>query len=95
MDGLLIGLYFRRMVYFNVIPYLFKVMNIIINESLSRTILTSLTTFIVVVCLFVLGGEIIHDFSFAMLIGIAVGTYSSVFVASPTVLAMAERKRKD
>lgn len=63
-----------------------EVINLSINESLSRTILTSVTTFLVVSALFVLGGDIIHDFSFAMLIGLVVGTYSSVFVASPVAL---------
>ena len=62
------------------------VINLSINECLSRTILTSITTFLVVFGLFVLGGDIIEDFSFAMLIGLVVGTYSSVFVASPVVL---------
>jgi preprotein translocase subunit SecF len=58
-----------------------------INETLSRTILTSLTTLAVIVSLFLLGGGIIHDFAFALIIGILVGTYSSVFVASPILLA--------
>lgn len=58
-----------------------------INETLSRTILTSLTTLAVVVSLFLLGGGIIHDFAFALIIGILVGTYSSIFVASPILLA--------
>ncbi len=57
-----------------------------INQTLSRTILTSLTTFIVVVSLFILGGEVINDFAFAILIGIVVGTYSSIFVASPILV---------
>jgi len=57
-----------------------------INETLSRTILTSLTTLAVVVSLFVLGGGIIHDFAFALIIGILAGTYSSIFVASPILL---------
>ncbi len=64
------------------------IINLSINESLSRTILTSLTTFLVVFALFMLGGSIIHDFSFTMLIGLVVGTYSSIFVASPVVMAM-------
>lgn len=68
-----------------------EVMNESINETLSRTILTSLTTLIVVVALFVLGGGVIHDFAFAMLIGILVGTYSSVFVASPILLVWQDR----
>ncbi len=66
--------------------HLEEVVNLSVNESLSRTILTSVTTFLVVFALYVLGGDIIHDFAFAMLIGLVVGTYSSVFVASPVVL---------
>jgi len=62
------------------------VMNTSINETLSRTILTSTTTLVVVLALFILGGGVIHDFAFAMLIGIIVGTYSSIFVASPVIL---------
>ena len=63
-----------------------EVMNSSINETLSRTILTSTTTLIVVVSLFILGGGVIHDFAFAMLVGILIGTYSSIFVASPIIL---------
>ena len=63
-----------------------EIMNKSINETLSRTILTSTTTLIVVVALFILGGGVIHDFAFAMLIGVIVGTYSSIFVASPIIL---------
>lgn len=59
-----------------------------INETLSRTILTSTTTLIVLLSLFFLGGDIIHDFAFALIVGVLVGTYSSVFVASPTLLVM-------
>ena len=59
-----------------------ELINISINQTLSRTILTSGTTLLVVLALFFLGGEIIHDFSFALLIGVAVGTYSSIFIAS-------------
>jgi preprotein translocase subunit SecF len=61
------------------------VFNRSINEVLSRTIVTSLTTFLAASSLFFLGGEVIHDFALALVIGIAVGTYSSVFVASPIV----------
>jgi len=64
-----------------------EVMNSSINETLSRTILTSTTTLVVVATLFILGGGVIHDFAFAMLVGILVGTYSSIFVASPIILA--------
>jgi preprotein translocase subunit SecF len=63
-----------------------EVINRSINETLSRTLLTSATTLIVVACLFILGGGVIHDFAFALLIGIIVGTYSSIFVASPVLL---------
>lgn len=63
------------------------VINRSINETLSRTLLTSMTTLVVVIALFVLGGGIIHDFAFALIIGIVVGTYSSVYVASPILLA--------
>ena len=59
------------------------IINLSINEVLSRTIVTSLTTALVLTALFILGGTVIHDFSLALLIGLLVGTYSSVFVASP------------
>lgn len=59
-----------------------------INETLSRTLMTSFTTVIVVVSLFVFGGEIIHSFSVAMLVGITIGTYSSIYVASTSLIAM-------
>ena len=70
------------------------ILNRSVNETLSRTLLTSLTTLFVVVTLFVLGGGIIHDFAFALIIGVVVGTYSSVFVASPILLAWQGRQRK-
>jgi preprotein translocase subunit SecF len=63
-----------------------SVMNLSINEVLSRTIVTSLTVMLTSVALFFLGGEVLHDFSLAMIIGLLIGTYSSVFVASPIVL---------
>jgi preprotein translocase subunit SecF len=63
-----------------------KVMNVSINEVLSRTLVTSLTVMITSVALFFFGGEVLHDFSLAMIIGLLIGTYSSVFVASPIVL---------
>jgi len=62
-----------------------------INETLSRTLLTSVTTLIVLFALFFLGGEIIHNFAFAMIIGVLIGTYSSIFVATPIVLAASKR----
>lgn len=64
-----------------------EVINSSINQSLSRTLLTSLTTLLMVAALFILGGEVIHDFSFALLVGVIVGTYSSIFIASPILLA--------
>jgi preprotein translocase subunit SecF len=63
-----------------------ELINQSINETLSRTLLTSVTTLIVVGALFILGGGVIHDFAFALLVGIIVGTYSSIFVASPILL---------
>ena len=65
-----------------------KIINKSINQSLNRTIVTSLTTFLVVLVLFLAGGEVIHTFAFAMIVGVLVGTYSSIFVASPIVLKM-------
>ena len=71
------------------------IINRSVNETLSRTILTSGTTLVVVLSLFLFGGEIIHDFAFALLAGVIVGTYSSIFVASPILLTwQAKRPRK-
>ncbi|QTA82426.1 Protein translocase, subunit F [Desulfonema limicola] len=70
------------------------IINKSINETLSRTILTSTTTLIVVIALFVLGGGIIHDFAFALIVGVFIGTYSSIYVASPILLAWQEFGRK-
>ena len=67
------------------------VFNKSINEVLSRTIVTSLTAFLAALSLFFFGGEVIHDFAFALVVGIAVGTYSSVFVASPIVVVLESR----
>ena len=63
-----------------------RLINVSINQTLSRTIITSFTTLVVVVVLFIFGGEVIHQFAFALIVGIFVGTYSSIFVASPIVL---------
>ena len=68
------------------------ILNTSINQTLSRTVLTSLTTLLVVICLFILGGQAINDFAFAMLVGIIAGTYSTIYIASPIVL-MLEKKR--
>lgn len=63
-----------------------EVINTSINQTLSRTLLTSGTTLLVVAALFLFGGAVIHDFALALLVGIGVGTYSSIFVASPILL---------
>jgi len=63
-----------------------RVMNDSINQTLSRTILTSGLTFLTVVALFIFGGEIINHFAFAMVVGIIIGTYSSIAIAAPLVL---------
>ncbi len=68
------------------------IINTSINQTLSRTVLTSLTTFLVILSLFMLGGQAIKDFSFAMGIGVLVGTYSSIFIASPVLLLMHRKK---
>jgi preprotein translocase subunit SecF len=75
------------------------IMNVSINQVLSRTAMTSLTTLLAALALFLLGGEVLHDFGFALLIGVLVGTYSSWFVASPLIYewrvrAEAARRRK-
>lgn len=74
-------------------PYA-EVINQSINQTLSRTLLTSLTTMVVVGALFVLGGGIIHDFAFALIIGVIIGTYSSIYVASPVLIAWQQTMKK-
>jgi preprotein translocase subunit SecF len=69
-----------------------EVMNISLNQTLSRTIMTSLTTLLVLIALAVLGGEIIHNFAIALTVGVVIGTYSSIFVANPLVLALGVSK---
>ena len=70
------------------------IVNRSINESLSRTIITSLTTFVVVMILWLFGGEVIHNFAFAMIVGVIVGTYSSIYIASPLVIYLHENAKK-
>jgi len=67
------------------------VCNASINQTLARTLMTSFTTLLVVIALFLLGGEVIHDFAFALMVGILVGTYSSIYIASPIMLSLAGR----
>jgi preprotein translocase subunit SecF len=62
------------------------VMNVSINETLGRTILTTGTVMMVVLILFFFGGAVIHDFAFALIVGLITGTYSTVYIASPVVL---------
>lgn len=71
-----------------------KVFNEAINSTLNRTIVTSLTTLIVILVLFIFGGAVLRGFSFALLVGIIVGTYSSIFVASPVVIEFDSKKIK-
>lgn len=69
------------------------IINRSVNETLSRTLLTGGTTLITLLALFFLGGSIIHDFAFAMILGVIIGTYSSIYVASPILLAFRERPK--
>ena len=62
------------------------VINMSINQTLSRTVLTSLTVFITVLALYIFGGAVIHDFAFALLVGVVIGTYSSIYIACTIVL---------
>ena len=68
--------------------------NTAINNTISRTLMTSLTTLLVILVLFIFGGEVLRGFSFALLVGIVVGTYSSIFIATPIVLDLAKGKKK-
>ena len=67
------------------------VVNISLNETLNRTVITSLTTMVVVVILFIWGGKVINLFAFALIVGIFIGTYSSLFVASPVMVYFEKR----
>ena len=64
------------------------VINVSLNQTLARTVMTSLTTLLVLISLFVFGGEIIHGFATALIVGVLVGTYSSIYVASPITMAL-------
>ena len=68
-----------------------KIINTSINNSLARTVVTSFTTFMVVFILYIIGGQVISGFSFAMMLGVIVGTYSSIFIASPILIEWHER----
>lgn len=70
-----------------------EILNLSINQTLSRTLITSLTTLLVLFALFIFGGEVIHGFAFALIIGVVVGTYSSIYIASSTLMAMKVHKQ--
>jgi preprotein translocase subunit SecF len=69
-----------------------EVMNRSLNQTLARTLMTSLTTLLVVLALFFLGGELIHGFAAALLVGVIIGTYSTIFVGAPIALALGVSK---
>lgn len=69
-----------------------EVVNTSVNETLSRTVMTSMTTLLVLIALFIFGGEIIHAFAFTLIVGVLVGTYSSIYVASSTLLYLGVSK---
>jgi len=69
-----------------------KIINISLNQTLSRTLMTSATTALVLIALALLGGEIIHNFAIALLVGVGIGTYSSIYIASPIVLSLGINK---
>lgn len=69
-----------------------EVINVAVNQTLSRTIMTSFTTLLVCIALYVFGGEIIHNFSLALIVGIVVGTYSSIYIASSMALLLGVSK---
>ena len=71
-----------------------KIFNNAINSTLNRTLITSGTTLLVVIALLFLGGEVLRGFSFALLVGIGIGTYSSVFIAAPIVLDLKTNKKE-
>ncbi len=72
-----------------------EVLNLSINETLSRTVMTSVTTLLALIALYVLGGDVIRGFTFAMIWGVLVGTYSSVFIASPILLRLGVKRDWD
>jgi preprotein translocase subunit SecF len=69
-----------------------EVMNVSLNQTLTRTVITSLTTLLVLIALVLMGGEIIHNFAIALIVGVLIGTYSSIYVASPVVMALGVSK---
>jgi len=82
----------REYLYNNKKKEVHDIMNGALNSTLSRTINTSLTTFFVLLVIFIFGGEVIRGFMFALMIGVVVGTYSSLFIASPIMLDTIKKK---
>jgi preprotein translocase subunit SecF len=74
---------------------LVELFNLSINNTLSRTIMTSLTTLIALFCLYLLGGQVIKPFALTMIIGVIIGTYSSIFIAVPTLLLFKFRPEEE
>ena len=72
----------------------YQVINDALNSTLCRTFNTSLTTLVVVICIFILGGSTIRSFTFAILLGIVIGTYSTLFVATPIAYELQKKKIK-
>jgi len=68
--------------------------NLSVNQTLSRTLLTALTTFVVVVVLYVAGGDGIHGFAFSMVVGVVTGCYSTVYIANPVLLWLIQRQEQ-
>jgi SecD/SecF fusion protein len=82
----------REYMYLNKKKQIKEFMNDSLNSTLSRTINTSLTTFFVLLVIFIWGGEVIRGFMFALMVGVIVGTYSSLFIASPILLDTVKEK---
>ena len=74
---------------------LIDIFNLSLNNTLSRTVMTSITTLIALFCLYFLGGEVIRSFSFTMIIGVLIGTYSSIYIAVPTLLLFKFKRREE
>ena len=70
-----------------------EIVNFSLNETLSRTVITSFTTMMVVVILFILGGKVINLFAFALIVGVFIGTYSSIFIASPIMMYFEDNEK--
>ena len=72
-----------------------ELLNLSINQTLSRTLMTSITTFLALLALFIFGGEVVKGFVSAMMWGVLIGTYSSIFIASPLIILFGFKKTKE